>query len=149
MFYHLSVCQTSGRMDAELEEEKPKRGSPSPDPPQPKAQAPVTASPESQAQECSPEGNPEKGDCSGQTKALWKPIPPLQPQDGPGHATKDQSCQTEERLQDSQDPCSHTPGTPAQLSSGGLVHFHLVGHQLVSLNLQDTILKGFIFSNIF
>ncbi|XP_030197693.1 zinc finger protein 800b isoform X2 [Gadus morhua] len=97
-------------MDAELEEEKPKRGSPSPDPPQPKAQAPVTASPESQAQECSPEGNPEKGDCSGQTKALWKPIPPLQPQDGPGHATKDQSCQTEERLQDSQDPCSHTPG---------------------------------------
>ena len=61
-------------MDAELEEEKPKRGSPSPDPPQPKAQAPVTASPESQAQECSPEGNPEKGDCSGQTKALWKPL---------------------------------------------------------------------------
>ncbi|CAL8242203.1 unnamed protein product [Merluccius merluccius] len=116
-----SLClrrQTAGRMDAEMEEERPrpsslpqpKRGSPSADPAEPKAQAPAAASPESQEPGCSPQGNPEKGDCSGQTKALWKPIPPLQPQDGPDQATRDQSCQTEERLEDSQDTYSHTPG---------------------------------------
>ena len=111
-------------MDAELEEEKPKRGPPAADPPQPEAQAPRAASPEGQEQGCGPEGNPEKGDCSGQTKTLWRPIPPLQPQDGPDQATRDQSCQTEERLQDPPDPCGHAPGTPAaQWSSCGLLRF--------------------------
>lgn len=56
----------------------------------------------------------EKGDFDAHPQAKWKPIPPLLPDSlehhiDPSAKTRNQSCQTEEQLEDGT-PCSHHTG---------------------------------------
>ncbi|KAM9334887.1 LOW QUALITY PROTEIN: zinc finger protein 800b [Symphorus nematophorus] len=82
------------------QEETPGEGG---DKPSDQAQLQTSASakmlPEKLDEEETPIGIQEKGISAAQSKPLWKPIPPLLPE---AHAeTRDQSCQTEEQLQQS------------------------------------------------
>lgn len=79
------------------QEEAPQKGD------QSSAQAPLQTSTSAKAlsssldEEETPTNLQEKGNSASQAKPLWKPIPPLLPET---HTeTRDQSCQTEEQLQ--------------------------------------------------
>ncbi|XP_051248993.1 zinc finger protein 800b isoform X1 [Dicentrarchus labrax] len=101
------VPQSGGQ--AEMEEGQlqsdtqppPQEATPEGDQPCDQAQLQTPASAEAPSGDLDPEESPidvqEKDDSSAQAKPLWKPIPPLLPENQT--ETRDQSCQTEERLQ--------------------------------------------------
>ncbi|XP_071399286.1 zinc finger protein 800a [Centroberyx affinis] len=126
---HCLRRQSGGRMETEMEEAQlqtdtqhppqaqPRGRAQSLDKPQLQAQAPTEASPANQSQKETPMETQEKEDAGAQpqAKTLWKPIPPLQPHPEPDRdsaaVTRDQSCQTEEQLQQSRASShGHNPG---------------------------------------
>ncbi|TNN40337.1 Zinc finger protein 800 [Liparis tanakae] len=84
-------------------QEEPRGGDPSPDQAQLQTSAPAEAPSENPDQKEPPAEGEEKGDSASpsQAKPLWKPIPPLLPelQRNGTSGTRDQICQTEDRLQ--------------------------------------------------
>lgn len=86
-------------------QEQPREGDQSPDQTQLQTSASVEALSENLDQGEPPVDGQEKGDSAAQLQAklLWKPIPPLLPVPGQHRSNttevRDQSCQTEERLQ--------------------------------------------------
>lgn len=93
------------------QEEAPREGDQPSDPAQLQTPASAEAPSDNLDQEETPKDGQETGDSASnsQAKPLWKPIPPLLPETQTG--TRDQSCQTEERLQQtSADSHGHNTG---------------------------------------
>ncbi|XP_022604850.1 zinc finger protein 800 [Seriola dumerili] len=91
---------------------QPHGGDQSSDPAQLQTSASAEALSENWDEKETPMDVPEKGDSASQAKPLWKPIPPLLPEPenhrSTATETRDQSCQTEEKLQ--QTSASHNKG---------------------------------------
>ncbi|XP_029901842.1 zinc finger protein 800b isoform X2 [Myripristis murdjan] len=121
---HCLRRQSGGRMEMEVEMEEaqlqtdnqPRGRAQTSDLPQLQTQVPTGALLENRTQKETQMEIEEKGDCGGQpqAKALWKPIPPLQPQTESQRisavVTRDQSCQTEELQQSSTSNGGHNTG---------------------------------------
>ncbi|XP_056132648.1 zinc finger protein 800-like [Lampris incognitus] len=121
---HCLRRQSGGRMEVETEEVQPNSqpqsqgGAQSPDQSRPPGKAQTKTSTGNESEGETPMEVQKKGDSRyhAQAKTLWKPIPPLQPQEehqsDPTPSTRDQSCQTEELQQQSIPGSSmHIPGT--------------------------------------